>query len=241
MLLRGFAMSEAPALLEEVSRIAQAAPFRHLVTPGGRAMSVAMTNCGRVGWVSDRSGYRYDAVDPNTGAPWPAMPPSIPGPRRTRRCYGRVRRLRPGRVPDQSVRRRSKARSASGPRREGCLGADRLRLARCARGISVGRPAAFRSLAPPSPRERRCRRLGRPCPFRVSRSRSGQMRTAPADWQRSHQSHVSKGLLRLRSTVAPISVPEAWKPSIHRCRDLRPKEQRQRFREFESRAHPVAG
>ena len=74
MLLRGLATLEAPALLEEVARIAQAAPFRHLVTPGGRAMSVAMTNCGRVGWVSDRSGYRYDAVDPDTGTPWPAMP-----------------------------------------------------------------------------------------------------------------------------------------------------------------------
>jgi alkylated DNA repair protein (DNA oxidative demethylase) len=74
VLLRGFATSEAPALLEEVERVAQAAPFRHLVTPGGYTMSVAMTNCGRVGWVSDRTGYRYDAADPDTGAPWPAMP-----------------------------------------------------------------------------------------------------------------------------------------------------------------------
>jgi alkylated DNA repair protein (DNA oxidative demethylase) len=74
VLLRGFAISEAPALLEEVARIAQAAPFRHLVTPGGYTMSVAMTNCGRVGWVSDRTGYRYDPADPDTGAPWPAMP-----------------------------------------------------------------------------------------------------------------------------------------------------------------------
>lgn len=61
-------------MLEEVARIAQAAPFRHLVTPGGYTMSVAMTNCGRVGWVSDRTGYRYDYTDPDTGAPWPAMP-----------------------------------------------------------------------------------------------------------------------------------------------------------------------
>jgi DNA oxidative demethylase len=74
VLLRGFATSEAPALLEEVARIAQAAPFRHLVTPGGFTMSVAMTNCGRVGWVSDRTGYRYDPADPDTGTPWPAMP-----------------------------------------------------------------------------------------------------------------------------------------------------------------------
>jgi alkylated DNA repair protein (DNA oxidative demethylase) len=74
VLLRGFATAEAPALLEEVARIAQAAPFRHLVTPGGFTMSVAMTNCGRVGWVSDRTGYRYDPADPDTGTPWPAMP-----------------------------------------------------------------------------------------------------------------------------------------------------------------------
>jgi alkylated DNA repair protein (DNA oxidative demethylase) len=74
LLLRAFAHAEAPALLEEVSRISQAAPFRHLITPGGYTMSVAMTNCGRVGWVSDRTGYRYDPADPDTGAPWPTIP-----------------------------------------------------------------------------------------------------------------------------------------------------------------------
>jgi alkylated DNA repair protein (DNA oxidative demethylase) len=74
VLLRGFGTAEAPMLLEEVARIAQASAFRHLVTPGGHTMSVAMTNCGRVGWVSDRSGYRYDPLDPDTGSPWPAMP-----------------------------------------------------------------------------------------------------------------------------------------------------------------------
>jgi DNA oxidative demethylase len=74
VLLRGFASGEATALVEEVGRIAEAAPFRHLVTPGGHTMSVAMTNCGRVGWVSDRKGYRYDATDPDSGERWPAMP-----------------------------------------------------------------------------------------------------------------------------------------------------------------------
>lgn len=73
-LLRGFAAAEAPLLVEEVARIAQTAPFRHLVTPGGYTMSVAMTNCGPVGWVSDVTGYRYAPADPGTGAPWPAMP-----------------------------------------------------------------------------------------------------------------------------------------------------------------------
>jgi alkylated DNA repair protein (DNA oxidative demethylase) len=74
VLLRGFAAARAVELLEEVARIAAAAPFRHLVTPGGHTMSVAMTNCGRVGWVSDRKGYRYDPVDPDTGKHWPAFP-----------------------------------------------------------------------------------------------------------------------------------------------------------------------
>lgn len=75
VLLRGFAAAEGPALVEAVGEVAGAAPFRHLVTPGGYTMSVAMTNCGRVGWVSDRSGYRYDPVDPDTGRPWPSLPP----------------------------------------------------------------------------------------------------------------------------------------------------------------------
>ena len=74
VLLRRFAAAEAPLLVEQVARIAQCAAFRHLVTPGGYTMSVAMTNCGRVGWVSDRTGYRYDPKDPQTGSPWPAMP-----------------------------------------------------------------------------------------------------------------------------------------------------------------------
>jgi alkylated DNA repair protein (DNA oxidative demethylase) len=77
VLLRGFATAAAPALVQEVSRIAEVAAFRHLITPGGYTMSVAMTNCGRVGWVSDRSGYRYDPLDPDTAAHWPTMPPSF--------------------------------------------------------------------------------------------------------------------------------------------------------------------
>jgi alkylated DNA repair protein (DNA oxidative demethylase) len=74
VLLRGFAAAEAERLVAAVNRIAAAAPFRHMVTPGGFTMSVAMSNCGRAGWVTDRHGYRYDAVDPESGQPWPAMP-----------------------------------------------------------------------------------------------------------------------------------------------------------------------
>lgn len=73
VLLRGFA-ANAAALFAEVSAIVDAAPFRHMQTPGGFRMSVAMTNCGTAGWVTDRKGYRYDPIDPETGLPWPAMP-----------------------------------------------------------------------------------------------------------------------------------------------------------------------
>jgi alkylated DNA repair protein (DNA oxidative demethylase) len=79
VLLRGFAAPIASTLLDEVAKIAEAAPFRHLTVPGGYTMSVGMTNCGRVGWVSDRSGYRYDPIDPATGLPWPAMPAAFLG------------------------------------------------------------------------------------------------------------------------------------------------------------------
>lgn len=74
VILHNFAANEAPNLIEEIHRIAQAAPFRHMITPGGFTMSVAMTNCGRVGWVSDPKGYRYDAIDPDTQQPWPPIP-----------------------------------------------------------------------------------------------------------------------------------------------------------------------
>ncbi|MDQ8035919.1 MAG: DNA oxidative demethylase AlkB [Pedobacter sp.] len=74
MLLRGFARAEAEVLLQAVSSITAQAPFRHLVTPGGHVMSVAMTNCGALGWVSDEQGYRYSHHDPDSGQHWPAMP-----------------------------------------------------------------------------------------------------------------------------------------------------------------------
>ena len=74
VLLRGRALPVEKALLAAISRIAAQAPFRRMVTPGGFQMSVAMTNCGSAGWVTDRTGYRYDPRDPDSGAPWPAMP-----------------------------------------------------------------------------------------------------------------------------------------------------------------------
>jgi DNA oxidative demethylase len=74
MLLGGFAANEADTLLAAIRRIEAITPFRKMVTPGGWPMSVAMTNCGSVGWVTDRTGYRYDPLDPETGRPWPTMP-----------------------------------------------------------------------------------------------------------------------------------------------------------------------
>jgi len=74
VLLRGFALSSGDRILAELQRIIAAAPVRRMVTPGGFPMSVAMTNCGTVGWVTDRSGYRYDAIDPASGKRWPRMP-----------------------------------------------------------------------------------------------------------------------------------------------------------------------
>jgi alkylated DNA repair protein (DNA oxidative demethylase) len=77
MLLRGFARPIQHELIAAVDRITAQAPFRHLTTPGGYRMSVAMTNCGGFGWVSDRTGYRYDPIDPDSGQPWPEMPPAF--------------------------------------------------------------------------------------------------------------------------------------------------------------------
>ena len=74
VLLRGRALPVEESLLAAIDRIAAQAPFRRMVTPGGFQMSVAMTNCGSVGWVTDRTGYRYDPRDPDSGAPWPLMP-----------------------------------------------------------------------------------------------------------------------------------------------------------------------
>ena len=74
VVLRGFVNDEDKALMQALEKLLAAAPLRHMFTPGGHRMSVAMSNCGRVGWVTDRSGYRYDPIDPETGRPWPELP-----------------------------------------------------------------------------------------------------------------------------------------------------------------------
>lgn len=77
VLMRGRALSNDDALLADILDISSSAPFRHMVTPGGFAMSVAMTNCGTYGWVTDRRGYRYERQDPLTGLDWSPMPQSF--------------------------------------------------------------------------------------------------------------------------------------------------------------------
>jgi alkylated DNA repair protein (DNA oxidative demethylase) len=74
VLLAEFALAKQEALWVGVQRVVSGAPFRHMVTPGGFRMSVAMTNCGALGWVTDRTGYRYTATDPESGLAWPSMP-----------------------------------------------------------------------------------------------------------------------------------------------------------------------
>ncbi|MCM5570351.1 DNA oxidative demethylase AlkB [Burkholderiaceae bacterium FT117] len=74
VVLRGFALPAQAALLDGLRQVVAQAPLRHMVTPGGFTMSVAMTNCGALGWVSNRRGYRYAPLDPDGTLPWPAMP-----------------------------------------------------------------------------------------------------------------------------------------------------------------------
>jgi DNA oxidative demethylase len=75
--LRGFARSASSALLADLDTVLAQAPMRQMVTPGGFRMSVAMTNCGELGWVTDLSGYRYDRIDPQSSRHWPALPESF--------------------------------------------------------------------------------------------------------------------------------------------------------------------
>lgn len=75
VVLHGFATLETPRLMTEVGQVLAQAPLRHMTTPGGHRMSVAMSNCGSLGWISDRRGYRYSPTDPASAQPWPPMPP----------------------------------------------------------------------------------------------------------------------------------------------------------------------
>ena len=79
VLLPGFALAEMEPLLDALRPVLRAAPFRHMQTPGGQHMAVALTNCGALGWVSDAKGYRYTPTDPQSGEPWPDLPQVLLG------------------------------------------------------------------------------------------------------------------------------------------------------------------
>lgn len=78
-LLKNYTAQIESAILQNLANVINQAPLRHMMTPMGFSMSAAMTNCGALGWVSDRKGYRYDALDPNTSQSWPLMPDSFIG------------------------------------------------------------------------------------------------------------------------------------------------------------------
>jgi alkylated DNA repair protein (DNA oxidative demethylase) len=132
-LLRGFARSEE--LMPLIEDLAAAAPFRHLVTPGGQTMSVAMTNCGPVGWVSDRSGYRYSSRDPLTGKDWPALPTLF-------RAVA-LEAARRGGFPDFEPDACLVNRYAAGSRLTAHRDADEQNYAQPIVSVSLGLPASF--------------------------------------------------------------------------------------------------
>ncbi len=132
-LLRGVA--ETAKLMPLIDDVANRAPFRHLVTPGGQTMSVAMTNCGPVGWTSDRSGYRYSSRDPLTGQDWPPMPREFVRLALSAAAAGGF----PDFVPDACLINRYSA----GARLTAHRDADEQNFAQPIVSVSLGLPASF--------------------------------------------------------------------------------------------------
>jgi alkylated DNA repair protein (DNA oxidative demethylase) len=132
-LLRGFADSKR--LVPLIGRVVAASPFRHLVTPGGQTMSVAMTNCGPLWWVSDRGGYRYDVRDPLTGRAWPPMPAEFLELARAAATLGGF--------PDFSPDACLVNRYSPGSRLTAHRDADEQNYAQPIVSVSIGLPASF--------------------------------------------------------------------------------------------------
>jgi alkylated DNA repair protein (DNA oxidative demethylase) len=132
-LLRGF--SRSTDLMPLIDAVASRSPFRHLVTPGGQTMSVAMTNCGPVGWVSDRSGYRYSSRDPLTGRDWPALPPAFEALAKSAAALAGF----PEFVPDACLVNRY----SPGARLTAHRDADEQNYAQPIVSVSLGLPASF--------------------------------------------------------------------------------------------------
>jgi DNA oxidative demethylase len=132
-LLRRFA--DTAALCAAIHEVAANSPFRHLTTPGGGTMSVAMTNCGPLGWVSDRKGYRYAAVDPLTDAPWPTMPAVFAELARAAAAKAGFDKF----APDACLINRYEAGARMGAHRD----ADEADFAQPIVSVSIGLPAQF--------------------------------------------------------------------------------------------------
>jgi alkylated DNA repair protein (DNA oxidative demethylase) len=133
--LRGFALALAEGVQRDLAPVLAAAPLRHLRTPGGQAMSVATTNCGALGWVSDHRGYRYEAADPVSGQPWPVMPASF----HALAVSAAARAGFPGFAPDACLINRY----APGARMSLHQDRDERDLAQPIVSVSLGLPATF--------------------------------------------------------------------------------------------------
>ena len=145
VLLRGKALPLEDELIAALAFLAARSPFRRMATPGGFVMSVAMTNCGAAGWVTDRTGYRYDRNDPETGEPWPEMPDAFRATCGRGRCGSRVSKLHAGRLPDQPLRARRAAVAPPGQERARFRQSYRFRLAWTAGHLPVRGPETDRS------------------------------------------------------------------------------------------------
>jgi len=135
MRFRGLALPHQDDVLAAVEAVSRAAPFRNMVTPGGFTMSVAMTNCGDWGWVTDRSGYRYTRTDPDTDRPWPAMPPGflrLAAEAAERAGYG-------GFIPDACLINRYEPGAKMSPHQD----RDETDFAQPIVSVSLGLPAVF--------------------------------------------------------------------------------------------------
>lgn len=134
-LLPGFAQSDETGLLDDLHMIIKQATWRHMMTPNGFAMSVATSNCGALGWVSDRAGYRYSAHDPLTDRAWPAMPPSFAAlATRAAQCAGFA-----GFIPDACLINRYEVGARMGLHRD----LDERDLGQPIVSVSLGLPAMF--------------------------------------------------------------------------------------------------
>ncbi len=139
MILRRFALSGEAKILADMDDVVSRAPFRHMITPGGFRMSVGMTNCGALGWVSDKTGYRYDPMDPESNLPWPLMPESFLSLAANAAAKAGFKEFAPDACLINRYAPRRKADAAPGQGRAGLRSTYRLCLAGPSRHLPVRR------------------------------------------------------------------------------------------------------